>query len=139
MHSSTRGKTDVDILIRQGDLVEDSIELEGIQGTIRGLEDWIDGLREAQAVNRIARERSRKEDRRRWAIRGSKGSTEDLLETDGDVVLDGLMAWMRGWRDVEEGFKARSKARQTRREKRQEQLIRPGEKQERMSRRSWAN
>lgn len=77
MHSSTRGKTDVDILIRQGDLVEDSIELEGIQGTIRGLEDWIDGLREAQAVNRIARERSRKEDRRRWAIRGSKGSTED--------------------------------------------------------------
>jgi hypothetical protein len=122
--------------LRQGDLVEDSIELEGIQGTVRGLQDWIDRLRETQKMSRIARDRSQQEARRRWAIR--RTSQDVVTETDGEIVLDGLTAWMRGWRDVEEGFQVRSRARQMRREKRQEQHLRPREKLEEMSRRSWA-
>jgi hypothetical protein len=123
--------------LRQSDLVEDSIELEGIQGTVRGLQDWIDRLRETQKMSRITRDQTRQEARRRWAIRGIR---QDVgTETDGEVVLDGLTAWMRGWRDVEEGFQVRSQARQMRREKRQEQHLRPREKQEEMSRRSWAS
>lgn len=35
------------------------------------------------------------------------------------MVLEGLSAWMRGWRDVEEGFQIRANARRTRREQRQ--------------------
>lgn len=117
--------------------MEDSIELEGIQGTVRGLQDWIDGLYEAQKLTRIARDQSRQKARRRWAIRGS--SEDPGMETDGEIVLDGLTAWMRGWRDVEEGFQVRSQARQTRRERRQEQLSRPRDKMGGVSRRSWAS
>ncbi|KAJ5976195.1 hypothetical protein N7481_009902 [Penicillium waksmanii] len=124
-----------EVLELQGDLVEDSIELEGIQGTVRGLQDWIDRLRETQKMSRIARDRSQQEARRRWAIR--RTSQDVGTETDGEIVLDGLTAWMRGWRDVEEGFQVRSQARQMKREKRQEQHLRPREKLEEMSRRSW--
>ncbi|KAJ5082881.1 hypothetical protein N7532_011924 [Penicillium argentinense] len=114
-----------EVLELQGDLVEDSIELEGIQGTIRGLQDWIYGMREAQKMPRIAKERSRLKARRRW---GGRGSSEDRVETDGEVMLDGLTAWMRGWKDVEEGFQMRSRARQTRREQRQGHLARSRKK-----------
>lgn len=122
--------------LRQGDLIDDSIEREGIQGTVRGLQDWIDSLRESQKTSRIARDQSRQEARRRWAIR--RTSQDVGMETDGEIVLDGLTAWMRGWRDVEEGFQVRSRARQMRRKKRQEQQLRPREKLEESSRRSWA-
>ncbi|KAJ5391295.1 hypothetical protein N7509_006785 [Penicillium cosmopolitanum] len=125
-----------EVLELQGDLVEDSIELEGIQGTVRGLQDWIDRLRETQKMSRLARDRSQQEARRRWAIR--RTSLDVGTETDAEIVLDGLTAWMRGWRDVEEGFQVRSRARQMRREKRQEQHLRPREKLQEMSRRSWA-
>lgn len=44
------------------------------------------------------------------------------------MMLEGLSAWMRGWRDVEEGFQVRARARQMRRDRRQGQLLRLGEK-----------
>lgn len=50
------------------------------------------------------------------------------METDGEVMLEGLSAWMRGWRDVEEGFQVRARARQVRRDRKQEQLLQLGEK-----------
>ncbi|KAJ6161042.1 hypothetical protein N7470_004438 [Penicillium chermesinum] len=105
----------------QSDLVDDSIELEGLQGTVRGLEDWVAGLREGQGLAR-----AKPAERRKalwWA-----GRKPDSKGNDGDAIaiLDGLGAWMRGWRDVEDGHKARARARKLRRDQRQELLKRRG-------------
>lgn len=100
--------------------MEDAIELEGIQGTVRGLQNWIDGLREAQNLGhqkRLERTLSRY-----W---GGRKTNDRSSETDAEIVLDGLSAWMRGWRDVEDTFQVRANARKTRRDRRQEQLSRP--------------
>ncbi|KAJ5156247.1 hypothetical protein N7492_009050 [Penicillium capsulatum] len=103
------------------DLVEDAIELEGIQGTVRGLHGWMDGLCDTQKKGHATKlERSKS---RRWGGRTSKGLSP---ETDAEMVLDGLSAWMRGWKDVEETFQARAGARKSRRDRRQEQFSRPG-------------
>lgn len=60
---------------------------------------------------------------KRW-VNGQKiGDYDDLgADTKIDDVLEGLDAWMRGLRDVEEGFRSRARARRTRRERRQEML-----------------
>ncbi|KAJ5168007.1 uncharacterized protein N7482_003601 [Penicillium canariense] len=109
----------------QADLVEDAVELEGIQGTVHGLHDWIGRLREEHKPVRMSKDLAYQTSRRRWVSR--KETEEWTATTDGEMMLDGLSAWMRGWRDVEEGFQARARARQIRRDKRQEQLLRPAE------------
>jgi hypothetical protein len=114
------------IYLRQSDLVEDAVDLEGIQGTVHGLHDWIDRIREEQKVVRLSRDLAYQKARRSWiSRRGKEGYT---IETDGEMMLEGLSAWMRGWRDVEEGFQVRARARQIRRDRRQGQLLRLGEK-----------
>lgn len=114
------------IYLRQSDLVEDAVDLEGIQGTVHGLHDWIDRIREEQKVVRLSRDLAYQKARRSWISRRVKeGYT---IETDGEMMLEGLSAWMRGWRDVEEGFQVRARARQMRRDRRQGQLLRLGEK-----------
>ncbi|KAJ5570564.1 uncharacterized protein N7459_009994 [Penicillium hispanicum] len=105
------------------DLVEDAVESEGIQGTVLGLQDWIDGLRETQKESRMLKDLARHKGRRYWG--GRKGNEELVGETGDEMVLDGLSAWMRGWRDVADGFQVRARARKTRRERRQEQFSRP--------------
>ncbi|KAJ5606489.1 hypothetical protein N7510_009270 [Penicillium lagena] len=109
----------------QADLVEDAVELEGIQGTVHGLQGYIDALREEQRVTRVQRldHRARQKETRR---NGSR-KEEELGHADGEMVLEGIAAWMRGWRDVEEGFQVRARARQLNRERRQERW-RGGEK-----------
>ncbi|KAJ5225740.1 hypothetical protein N7468_006965 [Penicillium chermesinum] len=99
----------------QSDLVDDSIELEGLQGTVRGLEDWVAGLREGQGWPVLSRPNVGK----RYG--GQVGNDGDAI-----AILDGLGAWMRGWRDVEDGHKARARARKLRRDQRQELLKRRG-------------
>jgi hypothetical protein len=106
--------------------VEDAVDLEGIQGTIHGLHDWINRIREEQKLVRISRTLACQKSRRSWI--GRKGKEDWSVETDGEMMLEGLSAWMRGWRDVEEGFQVRARARQMRRDRRQEQLLRLGEK-----------
>lgn len=97
--------------------MEDAIELEGIQGTVRGLQDWIDGLREAQKQAHQTRlEQSKFQ---RW---NNRKNNDLSSETDVDILLDGLSAWMRGWSDVEETFQVRAGARKSRRDRRKEQL-----------------
>lgn len=109
--------------VRQADLTEDTIELEGIQGTVHGLQDWVDMLQEEQDVAHVSKDTARPKPRRRW---GSRKPNDELPpETNAEVVLDGLRAWMRGWKDVEETSQIRAQARKTRRERRQEQLSRP--------------
>jgi hypothetical protein len=114
------------ILSRQSDLVEDAVDLEGIQGTVHGLHDWIDRIREEQKLVRISRTLAYQKSRRSWISR--KGKEDWPVETDSEMMLEGLSAWMRGWRDVEEGFQVRARARQTRRNQRQTQLLQSGEK-----------
>lgn len=115
-------------LSRQSDLVEDAVDLECIQGTIHGLHDWIDRVREEQKSTRISRHPAYPKSRRPWISRKAKEDCD--VGMDSEMMLEGLSAWMRGWRDVEEGFQVRARARQTRRDRRQEQLLRSGEKGE---------
>lgn len=111
---------------RQTDLVEDAVDLEGIQGTVHGLHDWIDRIREEQKLVRISRTLAYQKSQRSWI--GRKGREDWSGETDGEMMVEGLSAWMRGWKDVEEGFQVRARARQIRRDRRQEQLLQVGEK-----------
>ncbi|OOQ90940.1 hypothetical protein PEBR_01868 [Penicillium brasilianum] len=115
-----------EVLELQSDLLEDAVDLEGIQGTIQGLHDWINRIREEQKLVRISRTLAYQKSRRSWI--GRKGKEDWSVETDGEMMLEGLSAWMRGWRDVEEGFQVRARARQMRRDRRQGHLLRLGEK-----------
>ncbi|KAF3389408.1 hypothetical protein F1880_004376 [Penicillium rolfsii] len=117
---------EAEVLELQSDLVEDAVELEGIRGTIHGLHDWIDQIREEQKLVRATRTLAYQKSQRSWIIR--KGKQDRAVETDSEMMLEGLSAWMRGWRDVEEGFQVRAQARQARRDQRQAQLSQAGEK-----------
>lgn len=102
-------------------MVEDAIELEGAQGTIRGLQAWVDSLYAEQATKRQERNIARWKTRRRLF---NRGRVEEVHDSETDMILEGLGAWMRGWRDVEEGFQVRAQARKTRREQRQASIAR---------------
>jgi hypothetical protein len=61
--------------------------------------------------------------RQKWGASKRNNRYDELgSDTQVDDVLEGLGAWMRGLRDVEEGFQSRARARRTRRERRQEML-----------------
>ncbi|KAJ5733945.1 hypothetical protein N7493_002731 [Penicillium malachiteum] len=100
------------------DLKEDAVELEGMQGTVNGLQNWIEGMRDEQRKARTTRDIARK-NMRRW---GGRKPPFEKTETGGEMVLDGLSAWMRGWKDVEDGFQVRALGRRNRREQRQQLL-----------------
>ncbi|KAJ5905193.1 uncharacterized protein N7473_002109 [Penicillium subrubescens] len=124
--SRTIAELEDEVLELQSDLVEDAVELEGIQGTVHGLHDWIDRIRKEQKLVQTSRTLAYQKSRRSWI--GRKGKEDRAVETDSEMMLEGLNAWMRGWRDVEEGFQVRARARQTRRNQRQAQLFQAGEK-----------
>ncbi|KAJ5088835.1 hypothetical protein N7456_012451 [Penicillium angulare] len=125
------------------DLVEDAVELEGIQGTIHGLQNWIEGM---TIMMRDERRKERKRDHHliqvkanaktkrgiRWGRKPEARNDYDYInqsldqisgDDDGEIVLEGLSAWMRGWRDVEDGFQARAQGRKVKREQRRELLL----------------
>ncbi|KAJ5259565.1 hypothetical protein N7478_012546 [Penicillium angulare] len=118
----------------RGDLVEDAVELEGIQGTIQGLQNWIEGItimmrdsqKEKERNHHLVQVRSK---RTRWGRTPEARNDRDLNEIsgdrdhDGEIVLEGLSAWMRGWRDVEDGFQARAQGRKMKREQRRDLLL----------------
>ncbi|KAJ5814664.1 hypothetical protein N7474_006441 [Penicillium riverlandense] len=101
----------------QADLVEDAVELEGMQGTVHGLQCYIDALREERRVTRVQRLDHRA--RQKGSRRNGSRKEEELGDPDDGLVLEGIAAWMRGWRDVEEGFQVRARARRLKREWRQ--------------------
>lgn len=104
----------------RSDLVEDAVELEGIRGTVHGLQHWIEGMQEEQKRARAARDLIRQKNKRGW---GGRKHHDEIGETEVEIVLDGLSAWMRGWKDVEDEFRVRARGRRTRREQRQRQLL----------------
>lgn len=106
-------------IYRQADILEDSIELEGLRGTVRGLESWI-GRWERQrqlsgTQSTAAQTRQRKS---KWRRKRQPEDTNHEEENDCDALLEGISAWMRGWKDIEEGFRIRARRRKLRRERR---------------------
>lgn len=74
------------LIARREDVLDDSVELEGLRGTVRGLEYWVRGC---------------------WHELGAG--------QDDGTVLEGVMAWIRGWKDMEEGFCVRDRVRERKR------------------------
>jgi len=102
---------EVELSELQSDMFENTIELEGLRGTVRGLENWIGRWkRERESIEMRREGRSH----RKWGWKQRK----DLegYGDENDVLIDGITAWMRGWRDVEEGFRIRAQTRNQRRE-----------------------
>ncbi len=96
---------------RQSEMLENTIELESLRGTVRGLENWIGSWKRERELFEKQREN---QSHRRWGQKQRK-----VLQGDGadkDAFIDGVSAWMRGWRDVEEGFRIRAQMRNQRRE-----------------------
>jgi hypothetical protein len=121
-NSTSREKTRLTMLlaIRQSDIVEDTIELEGLRGTVRGLESWIGRWqRQRDITTTSSPSPSPSQSRNRWKRKKHHApqEAEDENENDFDTLLDGISAWMRGWNDVEEGFRVRARRRKLRRER----------------------
>lgn len=88
--------------------------MEWLRGTVHGLERWVGDWQQQHDLD-LAREfsdRSSKQGRR--ALRRSRGQNES-----DELLLEGIMAWIRGWKDVEEGFQARERERRLQREERE--------------------
>lgn len=103
---------------RQADIFDDTIEMEGLQGTVHGLERWVGDWQRQHDLD-LARElsdRSSKQGRRAARRSGYQNDNEERL-------LEGIMAWIRGWKDVEEGFRTRENERRLRREAREHQQM----------------
>ncbi|KAE8421615.1 hypothetical protein BDV36DRAFT_280455 [Aspergillus pseudocaelatus] len=78
------------------DIMEGSAEREALHGTVRGLEAWVNGWQ-----NEPKPGASRQNKAKRWIRR----KPEERYETDTEALVEGITAWMRGWKDVEEGFR----------------------------------
>lgn len=111
---------------RKSDILEDTIELEGLRGTIRGLESWVSRWQRQREDSTMAPTpnpaRRAKGSSWRWrrkqAATNHAGNCDDKGDDDDfDTFLDGVLAWMRGWNDVEEGFLIRARRRKMRRER----------------------
>lgn len=85
--------------------------MEGLRGTVHGFESWVDDWQRQHDLT-LAREMNAQSKRRR----AKRRSTD---QTDHDErLLEGIMAWIRGWKDLEEGFRGRQHERKLRREER---------------------
>jgi hypothetical protein len=112
----------------KGEAVEREIAMEAMTGAVRGLEGWIESANNSPRSNSQGRLlHSRHIKGRREVIRG-KGRFRGRYHIDDDEPLnaigslgmdgttdmetteiqEGVMAWVRGFRDVEEGLKART-------------------------------
>ncbi|KAK2757668.1 hypothetical protein FQN54_004637 [Arachnomyces sp. PD_36] len=101
----------------ESDIFEDTIELEGLRGTVLGLESWVNRWkrqRESDSPPRTTKPTSSRKDRKKK----KKGVSEAVgeYENDNDALIDGIDAWMRGWKDAEEGSRIRARMRKQRRE-----------------------
>lgn len=110
---------------RKSDILEDTIELEGLRGTVRGLDSWV-GRWQRQRESSSSPSSSkpdaggRSKGRSYWRRKTKPVANNEEEEEDGndfDTFLDGVLAWMRGWNDVEEGFLIRARRRKLRRER----------------------
>ncbi|KAF9888342.1 hypothetical protein FE257_008775 [Aspergillus nanangensis] len=97
----------------KADSVEDSAEREALQGTVQGLESWVTAWHRQHGLAVMKKLRHTRQ-------QGSKRKPDprNNQENEIEVLVEGMAAWMRGWKDLEEGFRLREKGRQARREER---------------------
>ncbi|EEA23789.1 hypothetical protein TMatcc_006861 [Talaromyces marneffei ATCC 18224] len=107
----------------KSDILEDTIELEGLRGTVRGLDSWVNRWqrqRDSSSSSSSSPLKVRSKSKSYWRRKPKPADRNEEEEEDGndlDTLLDGVLAWMRGWNDVEEGFLIRARRRKLRREK----------------------
>ncbi|RHZ69425.1 hypothetical protein CDV55_107959 [Aspergillus turcosus] len=104
-----------DVRELQKELWEETAELEGLQGTVNGLVGWVEAWQEQH--DQVTASRSQKSGRRQWTRRKIEKCNEETI----GALLDGIRAWTRGWRDVEEAYRIRERERRLRMEGRQRQ------------------
>ena len=114
----------------KGEVMERETAMEAMTGAVRGLEGWIESANyspRSDSHGRFRQDRARHMRGRREIIRGKgrfrgRYSIDDdhldgangRLSLDGPTdperteIQEGVMAWVRGFRDVEEGLKARN-------------------------------
>ncbi|PGH29469.1 hypothetical protein GX50_07783 [[Emmonsia] crescens] len=115
--------------------IENTIELESLKGTVRGLEGWIrrwnkKRQEEADVYVDVDSEYTWSSEysdngRGEWGDnRNHQGrlvveeEEEEVSDNNGkddiDTLMDGISAWLRGWSEVEEGFRIRARLRKRR-------------------------
>ncbi|PKX95055.1 uncharacterized protein P174DRAFT_386263 [Aspergillus novofumigatus IBT 16806] len=99
------------------ELWEETAEREGLQGTVNGLVGWVEAWQEQHA--QVTASRSHKTGRRQWTRRKMEKCNEETI----GALLEGIRAWTRGWRDVEEAYRIRERERRLRMEGRQRQQL----------------
>ncbi|KAL4934002.1 uncharacterized protein BDV17DRAFT_72379 [Aspergillus undulatus] len=100
------GELEEEIEELRADMQEEMAEREALQGTVRGLKYWLDGLSKEDNPPR------QDSGGRGW---WGKKKVGKLGSFDAEALFDGMSAWMRGWSDVEEEFRNRDTARRLRR------------------------
>ena len=103
---------------RHADILQNSIEREGLRGTVYGLESWVDGCQQDhQRAITTNRAQAREAQKKRWT---KKRRPADNLgyDSESEALFEGITAWMRGWKDIDEGFRVRERERELRREER---------------------
>lgn len=90
-----------------GEVFNNTIELECMRGTVSGLDSWLSHWKSQNdsdchldpVLKRPSKPRGK----------SSKYFDRlDRLQEQRDGLIDGLSAWMRGWNDATDGFRARS-------------------------------
>lgn len=92
---------------RTADIHQSTIERESLRGTVYGLESWVDGWHGEDVQRRWSKLNPR--DRR---------MLQAELDVDCEALREGVRAWMRGWKDIDEGVRVREREREVRREAR---------------------
>lgn len=103
---------------RHADILQNSIEREGLRGTVYGLESWVDGCQQdhqrAVTTNRV---KAREGQKKRWTKKRRPADNQEY-GSESEALFEGITAWMRGWKDIDEGFRVRERERELRREER---------------------
>lgn len=86
-----------------------------MQGTVHGLDNYVKTWHSNNANHNNNTERRinhmthRKGGRWLWSTSGGagRGNKYDRGENGTEALVEGVMAWMRGWKDAEDGIRVR--------------------------------
>ena len=111
--------SEVEIQNLQAEISSKDVAMEAMAGAVSGLEGWIESTlppSSSAAFEQVTPPRGKRRDviRGRGRFRGRYYSDEHSpsghdVETEVRDLHDGVKAWLRGFRDVEEGLRARER------------------------------
>ena len=85
--------------------MKSQVEFEGLRGTVRGLERWFAEWQER--YQDIASGNSSSYFQQR-SSENTDATKMSALREGTSALVDGISAWIRGWKDVDETFTARA-------------------------------